>query len=83
MEKRERKKKRGGARTHVFRSPRIDPVRISTDSDGKERERKREGVLEPMYSEARKLTRSVFLRTLMEREREKENRREGVSNLPF
>ena len=73
---RERKKKRGGARTRVSRSPRIDPVRISTDFDGKERERrKREGVLEPMYLEARDLTRSVFLRTLLEkRERGRKER---------
>ena len=84
-------KKRGGARTHVFRSPRLDPVRTSTDFTGKEREnailsykrererrkKKREGVLEPMYSGARDLTRSVLLRTLLEK-RERGRKRGGL-----
>ena len=79
LQEREREKKRGGARTHVFSSPRLDPVRISTDFDGKERERrKREGVLEPMYLEARDLTRSVLLRTLLEK-RERGRKRGGLN----
>ena len=43
----------------------------------KRERRKREGVLEPMYSGARDLTRSVLLRTLLEK-RERGRKRGGL-----
>ena len=64
----------------------LEPISVEAcDLRGlRKRERKkREGVLEPMYLEARELTRSVFLRTLMERERKRgmlDEKEKGTQN---
>ena len=48
-----------------------------TELQKREREKKREGVLEPMYLGARDLSRSVLLRTLLEK-RERGRKRGGL-----